>query len=516
MHAEVHAEVQKCRGSAEEVERKCQEAKKQPRMPISSGAAGKVRTGGRLVVAGGGSRRIYWPNSSSQQVTRSDSSLASSSNNNNNNNINQSSSAGNSQQQAKGGDTYAKTAGGRPLSPKGERLATFGPPRAAASAESCCPAATVCGSHASPQLTEKQPHSKQLTMNKLAGQLIFTGTSSTCNNSQGHQQSQSGPKMAPSGPPLSGATSGGSKELGLLAGAKLAQGHQQTAQKRPDENNNQSKQHTSSYHVISSSSNRENSSSSSLFRSQHSQAALNSSPAGPKHFSANQNGSSSSETLSSGGESSKFGKNESKFGKNGAQFAKSGKQFAKSGTYFGSAATKLNTSRGQSGTAASQQQLNFSSNNKVNLKYVKTLIILLMAIDLLVTLFVHHFAQSDHISLAFFGSSSSVLRIKFSTLNVALSSLWFITLIGAILFDIYSILLIAFLLDTISFLLLLCFSIIHFTYRIDYNSVNLTSFLLLLFAITVLHLYLIAMAALTMYLMLAVKRRRNSRSVASR
>lgn len=142
---------------------------------------------------------------------------------------------------------------------------------------------------------------------------------------------------------------------------------------------------------------------------------------------------------------------------------------------------------------------------RVNLKYVKTLIISLMALDLLITVFVHQFSSHDELSLSFWFIHS--LKLRFSLLNLILSSIWFIVLIGAIIFDIYFILLVGCVVDVLSFVLLLIFSFIHFTQRIDYNSVQLTSLLALLFSIIVLHVYLLAMAALTTYLMLAVRQR---------
>ena len=147
---------------------------------------------------------------------------------------------------------------------------------------------------------------------------------------------------------------------------------------------------------------------------------------------------------------------------------------------------------------------------RLSLKYVKTLIIALLAIDLAITVLVHQFAQQDTISLGPL-LSSVTYKLRLSTLNLCLSSLWFILLIGAILFEVYALLFLGCLLNACSFLLLLAFSLLHFTQRIDYNSVHLTSLLLLLFAVTILHVYLLAMTALMAYLMLAVKRRQRAR-----
>jgi hypothetical protein len=144
---------------------------------------------------------------------------------------------------------------------------------------------------------------------------------------------------------------------------------------------------------------------------------------------------------------------------------------------------------------------------RINLKYIKTLIMLLMSLDLMITIGVHHFASHDEFSLAL---TSTKLRL--SLVNLVLSAVWFVVLSGAILFDIYFVLLIGSLVDVASFILLLACSAIHFTYRIDYNTVNLTSLLLLLFAIIILHVYLLVITSLTIYLMLAVKRRRKHRN----
>lgn len=142
----------------------------------------------------------------------------------------------------------------------------------------------------------------------------------------------------------------------------------------------------------------------------------------------------------------------------------------------------------------------------LSLKYVKTLIIVLMALDLLITVFVHQLSSNDEMSIW-----STSYKLRFSLLNLILSSIWFIVLIGAVLFDVYFILLIGSLVDISSFLLLLVLSVIHFTQRIDYNTVQLTHLLCLLFSIIVLHVYLLVMAALTTHLMFAVRRRRRSR-----
>ena len=144
---------------------------------------------------------------------------------------------------------------------------------------------------------------------------------------------------------------------------------------------------------------------------------------------------------------------------------------------------------------------------RVNLKYVKSLIILLMSLDLMITIFVHHFSSNDEFSVMF-----TTHKLRLSLLNLILSTIWFIALIGAIMFDVYPILLLGCLVDIASFILLLVCSIIHFTYRINYNTVNLTSLLLLLFSIIVLHVYLLVIATLTVYLTLAVKRRKRIQS----
>lgn len=144
----------------------------------------------------------------------------------------------------------------------------------------------------------------------------------------------------------------------------------------------------------------------------------------------------------------------------------------------------------------------FSIKQQVNLKYIKTIIILLLAVDLLITVFVHQFSSQDYLSIWF-----TSFKLRFSLLNLILSAIWSIILIAAILFDIYFILVISFIVDIISFFLLLGFSFIHFYRRIDYNTVNLTSLLLLLFSIIVLHVYLIVLSTLTLYLMQAVRRR---------
>lgn len=146
-----------------------------------------------------------------------------------------------------------------------------------------------------------------------------------------------------------------------------------------------------------------------------------------------------------------------------------------------------------------------SIKRSVNLKYVKTLIIVLVAIDLLITVFVHQFASADQVGLWFIAQ----FKLRVSLINLVFSAIWSVVLIGGILFDSYAILLLSCIIDSLSFVLLVILSAVHFTRRIDYNTVSLTSLLALLFSIIVLHVYLLAMLALTIYLMLAVKRRRN-------
>lgn len=146
----------------------------------------------------------------------------------------------------------------------------------------------------------------------------------------------------------------------------------------------------------------------------------------------------------------------------------------------------------------------------MNLKYVKTLIIILMGLDLLMTVFLHQFASQDQIQIWL-----TTYRLRFSLLNLVLSAIWFVVLIGAILFDVYFILVIACIVDVGSFLVLLVLSIVHFYKRIDYNTVQLTSLLALLFSIIFLHVYLVAMSALTIYLTGAVGRRKRSAMSAS-
>lgn len=140
---------------------------------------------------------------------------------------------------------------------------------------------------------------------------------------------------------------------------------------------------------------------------------------------------------------------------------------------------------------------------KVNLKYVKMTIIICLAIDLAITVFVHQFAQQDLIGPIWFTS----LKMRFSLLNLVLSSIWFVILLAGILFDLYPILLLGCIIDLTSFLVLFGFTIKHFTKRIDYNTVNLTSLLGLLFSIIILHVYLLVTGSLTAYLALLVRRR---------
>lgn len=171
-----------------------------------------------------------------------------------------------------------------------------------------------------------------------------------------------------------------------------------------------------------------------------------------------------------------------------------------------SSTTRLHSLSNLLGPNAPQKAAPLNIKRNVNLKYVKTLIIVLMAIDLMVTLFVHHFSTNDNLSLWFTSH-----KIRFSLLNLILSSIWFIVLIGAIIFDVYFVLVIGCIVDIVSFVLLFAFSTIHFSRRIDYNTVNLTSLLILLFSIVILHVYLIVMATLTIYLAMAVKQRQKSR-----
>lgn len=138
----------------------------------------------------------------------------------------------------------------------------------------------------------------------------------------------------------------------------------------------------------------------------------------------------------------------------------------------------------------------------VNLKYIKTVIIFLLALDFLITVFVHQYAVQDQIPIWFTSH-----KLRFSLLNLVLSGIWFVTLVGAILFDIYYILFISSVVDVVSLIMLLGFTIYHFYRRIDYNTVNLTSLLALLFSIIILHVYLVLTASLTIYLMLAVRNR---------
>lgn len=158
-------------------------------------------------------------------------------------------------------------------------------------------------------------------------------------------------------------------------------------------------------------------------------------------------------------------------------------------------------------TATTQPSTTFTVKRHVNLKYIKTIIILLLAIDLVITVFVHQFSTNDQFTLLWFAS----LKLRFSLVNLILSSIWFIILIGAILFDVHFILAISCLVHIISFFLLLGFSVVHFSRRIDYNTVHLFSLLTLLFSIIVLHVYLLVLAALTLYLMRAVRNRRQAK-----
>lgn len=154
-------------------------------------------------------------------------------------------------------------------------------------------------------------------------------------------------------------------------------------------------------------------------------------------------------------------------------------------------------------------RLNISSKN-MNLKYVKTLIIILMSLDLLMTILLYHFAPQQPATDQYLQIWLTGYRLRWSVLNLALSAVWFVILAGAILFDVHSILLVACLIDVASFVLLLVLSTIHFYKRIDYNTVQLTSLFALLFALIFLHVYLLVVCCLTIYLAQAVRRRNRS------
>lgn len=161
--------------------------------------------------------------------------------------------------------------------------------------------------------------------------------------------------------------------------------------------------------------------------------------------------------------------------------------------------------------AAAQQQQGATSltiKRNVNLKYVKATIICLLAVDLLVSVVVHQFAVQDQLSVPPWLPFASSLKLRFSSLNLVLSSIWYLVLTAAILFDVYLVLVVSFALDLASLLVLAAYSILHFSRKIDFNTVNLVSLLGLLFGIIALHVYLALMACLTAYLMSAVKRRR--------
>lgn len=162
--------------------------------------------------------------------------------------------------------------------------------------------------------------------------------------------------------------------------------------------------------------------------------------------------------------------------------------------------------RALSKSAPSDSRSTFTVRRHVNLKYIKTIIILLLAVDLIITVFVHQFSSNDQLTILWFTS----FKMRFSLLNLILSSIWFIILIGAILFDVHFILAISCLVHSVSFFVLLGFSVVHFSRRIDYNTVHLFSLLTLLFSIIVLHVYLLVLASLTYYLMRAVRSRRKS------
>lgn len=155
-----------------------------------------------------------------------------------------------------------------------------------------------------------------------------------------------------------------------------------------------------------------------------------------------------------------------------------------------------------------QRQSTLTIKQNVHLKYVKFIIILLLAIDLVITITAYKFAINDQMSFWLL----SAYKFRFSTFNLVLSSTWYIILIGAILFDVYAILMLASLVDVTSVSLLLVFSGIHLTKRVDYDSVNMISLLTLLFAIIMLLMYLLLMTSLKFYLLGAVKQRLKNKS----
>lgn len=200
-----------------------------------------------------------------------------------------------------------------------------------------------------------------------------------------------------------------------------------------------------------------------------------------------------------------FGKSKSSFLVNSLQYPSGGlSQSSLQQASTSTSTAQLHYKSTQNNPANVTSSGTFSIKRNLNLKYIKTIIILLLALDLLITVFVHQFSSQDYLSIWF-----TSFKLRLSLLNLILSAIWFIVLIGAILFDVYFILLISCLVHLSSFVLLLIFSVIHFSRRIDYNTVNLTSLLALLFSIVVLHVYLIVLIALTVYLMQAVKRRQS-------
>jgi len=207
------------------------------------------------------------------------------------------------------------------------------------------------------------------------------------------------------------------------------------------------------------------------------------------------------------GEASLYGQSKRSATGGKTNFLVSNAQFARSVNLSQQSRSQASLDQPQTSNSSTAQLHNLTGSplsirRSANLKCIKTLIIGLLAIDLLITVFVHQFSSEDQMSIWFTSH-----KMRFSLLNLILSSVWFVVLVGAILFDIYFILVISCLVDLLSFLLLLVLSVRHFTLRVDYNSVSLTSLLALLFSIVLLHVYLVVMSVLTINLTLAVKRR---------
>lgn len=134
------------------------------------------------------------------------------------------------------------------------------------------------------------------------------------------------------------------------------------------------------------------------------------------------------------------------------------------------------------------------TDRQIDLKIIKGLLIVFLSIDLIITCLVHYHQNDQSVWYASF-------KIRLSKLSLISSNIYFLVVVGGIIFDIYYILLAKFIINILAIFTFIILSSVHICRKVDFSAMDTKSAVFLLMAILLYLLFMISAAGMTIYIM---------------